>query len=394
MELNAKRNSTTRNPSRIALSYTAAIGALYFNIQPVLLGSFVESFALNEQQVGGLSAIGLLSAFVGLGSSYFWVRKVNWQRIIAFGILVNLFATIVLYLATGYIGVAFSSVLLGAGMALIYAPVLVALGFTPNPVKSFGIAITGMVLLAGATVLFVPIFIVPQWGSDGFAGFLFFVFAVGLAFVRGLPIGAPNITSETSTTNTQSKHPKLAALCLAATAVYFIGINANWSFFEIIGEFFRLSEQDISYALASSLAFGGLGSAVAALINRRISIPVALTVSALGLLVYALLMMLWPNIIGFAFGVVIFNIAWNFSLPFQMEAVAACDESGRFVALIPAGQMIGGALGAGVAGFLFMAPGVTALYLLLILSSAIAFVIFAWVNRKLQRSLSVGLTTD
>ena len=363
-----------------ALSYCAAVGALFFNIQPVLIGAIAGSFAFDEQQLGSLVSVGLFTGFFVLASSFFWVTLVDWRRSVGCGIVVSLAAMIMLFAAANYAGVAASCGVLGLGMALIYAPALVALGSTPDPTRSFGLAITAMVLLAGVCVLLIPTFFMPRWGLQGVAAFLAILFALTVVTLPWLPRGKDTLAVAVSGKVTR---PGLAGFGLLAMAIYFVGVNSNWAFFELIGTSIGFDKEAIGYTLALSLVFGAFGSLAASVTSQRIQTTTALTIGILGMGVYVVLMRSDPGALGFTAALLIFNVAWNYSLPFQMDMVAEADASGRFVALLPASQTAGGAIGPILAGPLLMSVGVDALYAVLAAGCVVAGLIFALVRRRL-----------
>ena len=112
----------------LGLAFLTACGALFFNTQPVIVGALATEFAFDEQQLGVIVGAGLLSSFVVLCSSFFWIRHAQLKVVVPLGIALGLVAQVLLYQADGYLLTLMSVVLLGGGMAVIFAPVLVALG--------------------------------------------------------------------------------------------------------------------------------------------------------------------------------------------------------------------------------------------------------------------------
>jgi predicted MFS family arabinose efflux permease len=220
----------------------------------------------------------------------------------------------------------------------------------------------------------------PRWGLQGVAAFLATLFALTVVTLPWLPRGKDTLAVGVSGKVTR---PGLAGFGLLAMAIYFVGVNSNWAFLELIGTSIGFDREAIGYTLALSLIFGAFGSVAATLTSQRIQSTTALTIAILGMGVYVILMRSHPGALGFTAALLIFNLAWNYSLPFQMEMVAAADASGRYVALLPASQTAGGAIGPILAGPLLMTVGVDALYAILAAGSVVACLIFALVRRRL-----------
>ncbi|NKB99404.1 MAG: MFS transporter [Pseudomonadales bacterium] len=350
------------------MSYFAALGALFFSIQPVILGAISETLQFDEPSLGLVSSFGLLSTVVGLGSAYFWTLWIDRRSAIAFGLLVATAASSAFVFVENFWSVSLTSVLLGFGSSFIYAPILIALAQAVNPTKSFAVAVTFMVLVAGAVIFLVPTTLVPRWGLGGLAGILCVVYGSGFLLLGHIPRGKAVAAVVTSNAGYQ----RLAWLGLLGGAVFFIGANASFAFFEVIGGSIGIDSEQVGIALASSLLLGALGSVAAGLMGDRVSIANAMVLGVLGMVAYVAAMLLIGGVLGFYIGVVVFNVAWNFMLPYQMAVVAQVDESGRYVALIPAAQMVGGAIGPAIAGGLLVSAGMSSLYVLLILTTVIA----------------------
>ena len=365
--------------SLIAVSYMASLGALYFNIQPVYVGAISETLKLGEQAIGNLSSLGLFSAFIGLASSFFWVTRVNARGAVFAGLIVSLIATAILFFSSDYSSVVVSSILMGAGMALIYSPTLVVLSSMPDPTRAFAMAITTMVFVAGLIVLVTPTILVPLFGLQGLAALLFTLLLLGFGTLRAIPGGRLN-----QTTSGVSSHTGMAWLGLLAMAIFFVGINAVWGFFELIGKSSELDNETIGFSLAFSLVIGATGSILAGIIGNRLQTIATLTLAGSGILLSVAMMKFVPAAIGFPVSLVFFNISLNFCLPFLMETISATEDTGRYVALIPASQMMGAGVGLALGGSLYESVGVDALYVVLVASCAIAFLMHIQLHRRLN----------
>lgn len=140
-----------------------------------------------------------------------------------------------------------------------------------------------------------------------------------------------------------------AYLLLACIGLVLLGHQVLWVYQERIGRAIGLDPQTIGLALAAALITGGLGSALAALMGRRLGYW-------------------WPQVIGFggsivatmtmAYGQTVFSYAlsacavmgvWFFGLPYLLALAAEIDPSGRLPALGASASTFGQALAPAVA---------------------------------------------
>jgi cyanate permease len=78
----------------------------------------------------------------------------------------------------------------------------------------------------------------------------------------------------------------------------------------------------------------------------------------------------------FTFTLVVLNFAWNVALPYQIAAIARVDSTGRLLVLLPAFQAAGATAGPALAGRIAGERDFDAIYALLAVCAAIAFVGF------------------
>jgi len=359
-----------------ALSYTAAMNTLLFNIQPVFVGVLNQTFGFDEQQLGELLSAGFLSSCLVLGSSYFWANRVRRQRAIAIGIAFGLLGLSFQYFASDFATVMVGIVLASAGLSVTAAPVMLGLASMPNPTQAFSFAICAMVLIAGVCTLLIPTVLFPYWAYHGVIGFLIGLVALTLLLLPMIPESA-TITGD-SPSVVHSTLSKAAWLLLVATVIYFVGLNSNWAFLETLGNHAGIETPAVSVSITLGLLLGLVGSGAAAIVHNRISVQQAMFVSLGGCLVYVVILTNTPGPLAFGLAVVLFCAVWNFSLPYTMNLVRSYDNSGKLLALVPAAQSLGGAIGPLFAGPLLMASGPKAVYLLLLGCVLFASVAFSW----------------
>ena len=368
--------------SLLAVSYGTAVGALVFNTQPALVGALAESFGFNEGQLGNIISVTLICVFCLVVSSFYWAHRVRWRTTVSVGCGVACLAAASLAFADGFAGVAASLALIGMGSAAIYVACLACLATADDPTRAFGVAITTQVGVASISVYVIPTYLLPSFGFTGVVGLLL---VLTLLVVGILPLLPENRQRTASTDAQTSPDQRLiwVLIALAAMMIYFVGLNGTWAFLERIGVNMALSDETISGALAAALLFGAIGSLIASLAGRRISVPAALWLSGGGFLVFVYLMLYVPGGTAFFLALIIFNAAWNFSLPYQMDVISRADPHTRYIVLVPAAQTIGGAIGPAIAGPILMSGGVAGVYLQLVICIGAAFVLYGLVASRL-----------
>lgn len=376
--------------SVLVISYGTAIGAIVFNTQPALVGALANSFGFTKIQLGNIMATTLVAIFCLVVSSFYWVHRVASRTTVIAGTLAAVFGALSLGFASNFVGVSLSLALIGAGTAAIYVVCLACLATARDPTRAFGVSITIQVAVASITVYLIPAYAIPLYGFKGVAGLLacLFVLAFGM-----LPFIPPNQRIDSAIEKDQALGRKvmlLAPLGLGAMFIYFVGLNGTWVFLERIGADMALSAEVIGQSLAISLLFGAIGSLIASIAGRRIGTTAALTLSGVGFLVFILLLGNANSALVYTLALIIFNAAWNFSLPYQMDLISRADANARYIVLIPAAQTMGGAVGPAIAGPILMSGGVTGVYVQLVVCIGVAFLLYALLANGLSRHHATG----
>ena len=255
---------------------------------------------------------------------------------------------------------------------------MLALGATRNPTRSFGYAVTAQVLLAGVCVYLIPVVIYPSLGYRGVFSFLMVLVALVLPLVRFIPRQSAPATAAKQARSTQW----LCWLALVVMAVYFVGLNGNWAFLELLGERVGLGTESIGIAISVGLVGGAAGSMAASIFHDRVSVKLAMTIAVIGFVIYVLAIGRGAGVWSYAGAVLIFNVVWNFSLPYQMGVIVRTDHHGRLLALLPAAQALGGALGPLLAGSVLLIAGPSGLYVQLLICVGVATLGFSWLDRR------------
>ncbi len=328
----------------------------------------------------------LIAMFCLVVSAFYWAHRVAWRTTVFVGTCAAVFGAASLAFADGFASVASSLALVGIGSAGVYVASLACLASANDPTRAFGVAITTQVAVASIAVYLIPTYLLPQFGFAGVIGLLLFLIVLVFAVLPLLPEKRQRATVTEAHAPTDRKLLIWVLLGLGSMVIYFVGLNGTWAFLERIGVNMALSSEVIGRALAMALLFGAIGSLIASVAGRRIGVSAALLLSGGGFLVFVYLMLDMRGATVFTIALIIFNAAWNFSLPYQMDLISRADPHTRYILLVPAAQTIGGAIGPAVAGPLLMSSGATGVYVQMLVCIGAAFLLYGLMASRLQSS--------
>ena len=358
----------------------ACAGASMFQVEPLYLGAIAVSMGLDEGQLGLLAGVELGGMVLGSVAAVFWITRLDW-RYVAVGALVvlatgNLVSATVDDIST-LMAVRLITGLFGSGT--VYAVSLAVIGHVPNPDRAFGLAVAAMVVLTMAALFLLPMSI-SAWGASGVLVPLgLFALAATPAATR-IPRGPATPAADAVPADAAPAFPVL--LALAVQVAWYAGVGGVWAFIERIGTASGIELAPIGSALAIGMGVGAAGALLASAASGRWGrlpmFTLAMLVQVIAL--YALTTELaWST---FLLAAILFNVSWNFALPFLLGAIAARDPTGRFTVLIVAAQGLGVAIGPVIAGSLISGTGLAAAsYFGIVacaLSSAMFFVVCRW----------------
>ncbi|MCR8923084.1 MFS transporter [Dasania sp. GY-MA-18] len=326
------------------------IGSLMVLIQPVIIGASANQFSLNNQQLGYFSAALLLLYSLSSTSALFWVRRYNWQYSAAISLALFIIGCFIGFSSQLYISklIGFACISLGSGA--LYSLSLIILSDTANPDRAFGYAVSLQV--TGSSLL---IFLTPQainlWGFDSIYSLMAILALSGLAVIYWLPCAGRAVADLSPSALGVLANPK-ALLSVAACFLFFFNIGSVWTYIERMGVASNLSTESASTLLAIAAMIAIIGSLAASYLGDRYGRirPLGLATAGIVLAVYGLSFTISAEF--YFMAALLYAAMWNFSMPYQYAAVNQCDPSGKAVALTPAFQTLGGAMGPAAAGLL------------------------------------------
>lgn len=383
------KNNINHYPVMLSAAMLFAIAVMPGAVSPGIVGAAANSLQLAESQLGVL--IGLY--FTGFGivsaTAYLWIRRVNWRVYCSIGIVIMGSSFILMGMTESYPTLLFLMTVVGTGSGLFASPSITILGDGIKPENGFSAMIIFSVLGAAALLALFPI--VADIG--GFRSVMNLLGGSTLATLLLIPLIPVNNKKEEksnesdtvkvekfSWSNDRMTQPIFALLVMVLFCWSFGG---SWAFFERIAYYAALPATSTSQALAIGTLFGAIGAPLAAFFIKRIPMYYCYVITIVSLVITLFFLNISPlTSIIYLILVCSFQFWINAGFCLIMAQTAQVDKIGRFVALIPAAESVGGAIGPMVNGLVLELSGVNAMLILTMFIFIFGAIIFAYVDRK------------
>jgi MFS family permease len=322
------------------------VGPEVFIVQPGFVQGLVEYLGFNDKTAGyvasgemfGIAATTILMTFIA--------HRVNWRQVFTWSLLTIFAANAVCTLVADpqtFVALRFVA---GLGSGGLVSLSFAAIGLTDNPDRNFGFMIMWVLIYGAIALLLMP----TVYGLAGMNGVLWF-FAlfpiVALPFVRWLPVnGEEHVQVEEDAVNLTGQ---LKGMALFAMMFYFMAQGVVWAYLFLIGMDGGLNEQEVANGLTISQFAGIAGALLAAVLAHRYGRARPLAVGILGGAACLYWLVGEFSFLQYTTAVVVYNFLWNLTHPFLLAAMASFDRTGRVVVYAVAMQMIGIAIGPGLA---------------------------------------------
>ena len=332
----------------VAAGVTLSVVAIAtFLLLPPFIEAAVTDLHYTEGQVGVLSALIMGGSTVASLGAFLWVRRTSWRSVALFSLLGLLIANMASMFCHGFRPFLMLQSFGGFCGGSLYSLSLTVLSDGARPNRGFAYAVGAQTLYQVFGLVAGP-FLFHHGGMNMILG-LFSALCVAGAFMvtclprhgrialARIPGAAPALLSAP------------AVFALAGCFLFYVNINAYWTYIERIGTTAGL---DMG-AVSNSLAFGTVASmggvVLATWLGERCGLIVPIGASAVAIVVAMVLLTGTLHLMPYIISSVIYGNAWNLSMTYQYGTVNAVDASRRGVALAPAFHNAGGAAGPAIA---------------------------------------------
>jgi predicted MFS family arabinose efflux permease len=317
-----------------------------FIVQPGFVQGLVVHVGFDDQGAGytasaemfGLAATTILMTFIA--------HRVNWRTVMLGSLIVMFLANAMCTLTTDLNTFVALRFIAGLGAGSLVSLSFAIVGLTSNPDRNFGLLIM-WVLTYGALVLWAMPSVYASAGMGGALWFFALFPLVAVPFIKHLPKSGESVAQvEEDAVNLTAG---MKALALVAMLAYFMAQGVVWAYLFLIGLSGGLTEQAVANGLTLSQFAGIAGAMLAAVMAHRFGRSLPLTVGILGGALCLYFLVGSFEFLAFAVAVCVYNFAWNLTHPFLLAAMASFDRRGRVVVYAVAMQMVGLAIGPGLA---------------------------------------------
>ena len=376
-------NNSVKNPmdaTTVILSaiVISSIGALFYNLLPMYLGTAQDTKGLANAQIGFLSTAFFLGYNIITIWAFYWIRKWNWRKVT---LIATPFAALGLFASTltdNYYALLAATAVSGGAFAAIYGIGTTILSDTSNPARWFGLKIAAEASSGAILLLLLPGTLIASYGFDGMIMGMLITILVLSPLLLLLPAQG-NKTHEEEVQEYQQLDQQPESInhwaiwsALFATLVFFTGISAVWAFMERLGNSAGFDPASIGVLLAVSLGFATMGSLAAAGIGKHFGNVHPFLLSLVAIAGGLLLLADSGSMTIYSMGCCLFALAFGAGLPFAVAEIAELDVDGRYVILSVPAIGTGAMVGPGAAGLLYTGDSAQLILSLVALAMVIA----------------------
>jgi len=339
----------------IAAIVISALGAIFYNVLPLYLGTAQDSKALSNSQLGLISTAFFIGYNLVTLSAFYWIRAFSWRLVACLALPLGGACLYVSTLTDSYTLLLTFTAMAGAAFAVVYGIGTTIISDTENPARWYGLKIAAEAGLGAVLLVVLPGTLVAQYGFDGMIWGILLTLAVlsPVLFIlpragrRTTPAAADPLVSKNGGTG------NAIWFALLATLAFFTGTSAVWAFMERLGNAYGFDAEAIGTLLALTLLFATSGSLAVAAIGRLFGNFYPFLVSVASIFASLVILGIPGDFTLFATGCCLFSIGFGAGLPLIIAEVAELDHDGRHTVLSVPAVGLGAMSGPGIAGFLF-----------------------------------------
>jgi len=369
MSDSARKNSMDAGSVVTAAIMASAVGALFYNLLPLYLGTAQDYRGLDNRAIGFLTSTFFIGYNAVTISAFFWIRRVNWRYVIAASVPTILIA---LYIGTSldsYTSLLISIAVAGGAFAAIYCVGTTILGDTSNPHRWYAVKIAAESLSGAALLLILPSTAIAHWGFNGTVLGMIIAILLLSPFLLWTPArGNKRLEREIRSIEIPDPIPRKLRVqtpyiwgAILALLIFCSGVTTIWAFVERIGANGGHDAAAVGLLLSVSLMFAVAGSLAAAVMGGHFGNVTPFIAGAVVFLASLAFLSSAQQFALYATGTCMVAFAFGFMVPIAITEIAQLDFDGRYVVLSVPAFGIGSMLGPGITGLLTQSGSYTPL---------------------------------
>ncbi|HMB58609.1 MAG TPA: MFS transporter [Xanthomonadales bacterium] len=351
--------SDSRSMDRFAAIFSgvliSSLGAMFYNLLPLFLGTAQDYRELSDRAVGALSSSFYVGFTLATVTAFFWIRRWSWRRVTGLAIPIAAVAMLMAGYVQSYVLMVTGILIAGGAFSAIYGIGTTLLGDTSQPARWYGLKIACEAGIGVVMLLILPGFVIAKWGFEGMMAAMAATLLLLAPFLFWMP------SSGTKKEDLPGEGPSISLLPLvrvslwlglAGVMIFLFSTTMIWAFVERMANEAGFDPVATGNVLSLTLVFAVAGSLLAMLMGERFGVSKPLSVAGLTLLLSLLLLARVNDLLDYGLAACVFSFAFGLGIPYVVTAVADLDVDGRYVVLTVPALGIGIMTAPAVGGFL------------------------------------------
>jgi predicted MFS family arabinose efflux permease len=342
----------------------SALGAMFYNLLPLFLGTAQDFRELSDQAVGILSSSFYVGFTLTTSTAYFWIRKFSWRAVTLVSLPLAAAALALAGFAHSYALMVAGIFISGGAFSALYGIGTTVLGDTSHPARWYGLKIASEAVLGVVLLLILPGAVIAHWGFAGLTAAMAATVLVLAPLLLWLPGSGTKGVDSGGQHQALTLVPELRAalwLGLAGVLLFLFSTTMIWAFVERMANEAGFDPVATGNVLSLSLVFAVGGSILAMLMGERFGPGKPFAGACLALLLSLFLLARVDTLFDYGLAACVFTFSFGLGIPYAITAVADLDIDGRYVVLTVPAIGIGVMLAPAFGGFLTGAKGYEAI---------------------------------
>lgn len=313
---------------------TGLLGLMPLAILPLFVGILVDELGLSAQMAGALTSVNLLGNAIGVLAISF-ITRLSVKHAVYLGVVLAIIFELASFQAVGGVGLFLFRFMAGVGGGLVTGAAYSWIARQVNPDRGFALLILLQFLVSSILFYLLPEIII-QHGVATF--YILFIISALVSLVCCFILDqSPNPLADNETSLEHSNEISLPSpdkvtisKVLISIALFELAASGIWAFIERMGIAWQLTIDEIGMSLSVGSLAGIPGSALVIIFCLRWGRLKPISVGFISVIASLLLFLVGTQSLWlYTVGLIIFNGAWSYVIPYIQGIQAQVDETGR-----------------------------------------------------------------